>query len=247
VSRTGTIIAGNVRNDLGSKALVMVLLGVVALCAVAAGVIAGRFVIAPAVDAGRSAEALGYDLGLVGYITAFVLTGVTYCVLFSVPLARDKARGAVESLLATPAGVKEVWVAKSTALFLPAVVLGTLLPLGLTLLVSYAYLRPGYGFALNPWLALCTYVAVPLIYLALSLLIHVVGLRGRTVDGNVIAIIFVSGATALMSNLATRGTLDARSWPFLAANLGLAVALAVVALMLVPSLSKERIVAACRR
>jgi ABC-2 type transport system permease protein len=247
MSRSGAIIVTDLRNDLRSRALVIVLLGIVALCVVAAGVIAGRFIIAPAVDAGRSADTLGYDLGLVAYVTAFVLTGVTYCVLFSVPLAREKARGAIESLLATPAGVRQVWLAKSAALFLPGVVLGTLLPLCLTLFISYAYLRPRYGFVLNLWLALCTYIAVPLVYFALSLLIHVVGLRGRTVDANVIAIIFVSGATALMSNLATRQTLDATSWPFLAANLGLAAALAAAALLLLPSLSKERIVASCHR
>ena len=138
-------------------------------------------------------------------------------------------------------------MARSTALFLPGLLRGTLLPLCLTLLISYAYLRPHYGFVLNPWLALCTYVAVPLVSFALSLLMHVVGLRGRTVDGNVIAIIFVAGATALMSNLATRQTLDASSWPFLAANIDPAAALAVVALLQLPSLSKERIVASCHR
>ena len=54
-------------------------------------------------------------------------------------MTKEKSRGNIESLLATPVSVKNIWVAKSLAVFIPGMVLGEILTLA-ALLGSQLYI-----------------------------------------------------------------------------------------------------------
>jgi hypothetical protein len=108
--------------------------------------------------------------------------------------------------------------------------------------VNYIYFVPKIGFLITPWIAISSFVAAPLIYICLSLLVHLIGLTGRPATGNVIAQVFLPVIVTLMINLAIHHILDAASWPFALTNLGIATALGIIVIFLQPRLTKERIV-----
>ncbi|OGF99952.1 hypothetical protein A2Y99_02525 [Candidatus Gottesmanbacteria bacterium RBG_13_37_7] len=98
------------------------------------------------------------------------------------------------------------------------------------------------GFLITPWMAISSFVAVPLIYLCLSLLVHLVGLTGKPATGNVIVQVFLPIIMTLMINLMIHHILDAVSWLFTLANLGIAAAIGIIVIFLQPRLTRERIV-----
>ncbi|WP_062052420.1 hypothetical protein [Bacillus sp. JCM 19034] len=117
--RMRPIINASLRSIFQFKSLIIVYLGIVLICALAIGLIGSKLIIEPIMSNGLiNKSSLSYYIGIIGYSTAFILTGINYCVLFSVPLTRDKVNKVIESLLATASSVKEVWVAKSVALFI---------------------------------------------------------------------------------------------------------------------------------
>ncbi|MEB9897633.1 hypothetical protein P4K96_29930, partial [Bacillus cereus] len=106
---------------------------------------------------------------------------------------------------------------------------------------------PKYEFMFSPWIIACTFLVLPIVFFALSLLMNLVGLIGRAMDGGVIGIIFVSGVPILMINLLARNITDGRSWPFLVVNLALAGVLLVVSQICRGMLQTERVVLSCRK
>jgi hypothetical protein len=237
----------NLKNNLQSLSLVIVYFGIALICTVVIGVIGVQSIIIPALKAGKAnSEMLSYILGLLGYCTAFIVTGISYSTLFSTPLIREKIRGNIESLLATSTSAKMIWVAKTIALFIPGFIMGIVSSLGLTAIINAFYLLPNYEFHLNPWIVACTYIALPIVYFSLSLLMNLVGLIGKAMDAGVIGIIFVAGVTALMINLVAHNTVDAGSWPFLLVNLALAGILFILSIIFQNKLKTERIVLSCR-
>jgi len=110
------------------------------------------------------------------------------------------------------------------------------------LAVNYIYFVPTIGFLFTPWIAISSFVMVPLIYLALSLLAHLIGLTGNPATSNVIVQVFLPVFASLMINLGIHNVLNAASWPFTMASLGLAVVTGIIAILLRPRLTRERIV-----
>jgi ABC-type Na+ efflux pump permease subunit len=60
-------------------------------------------------------------------------------------LAKEKARGTIESLLAMPLTAKAVWIGKSLAIFLPAYIMGLISTLIVILVVNFASILPATG------------------------------------------------------------------------------------------------------
>lgn len=243
-----SIISTNLKNNLQSLSLAIVYFGIALICTVVIGIIGVKSLIGPVIASGKAnSEMLSYILGLIGYFTTFIVTGISYSTLFSTSLMREKVRGNIESLLATSTSTKMIWLAKSIALFIPGLIMGMVFSFGLMAIINTFYISPDYEFILNPWITICTYIALPIIYFCLSLLMNLVGLIGKVMDAGVIGIIFVSGISTLMINLVARGTLNANSWMFLLVNLGLAVILIVLSIIFQNKLKTERIVLSCRK
>ena len=146
------------------------------------------------------------------------------------------------ALLATPLKVSHLWISKSLAIFLPGLVIGEFLAVVSLFVINFIYFVPKVGFIFNPWIAVSGFIAVPLIYLSLSLLVHLIGLTGKPSTGNVIVQVFLPVFASLMINLILHNILDAASWTFALENLGLALVIGVIAICLRSRLTAERMV-----
>lgn len=238
------IIAASVRNNLRMKIIMIaVQIAVLLICVTALVVAFCLLVIAPEMDAAApDVAALETSLSVVIYSSCLIGVGINMNVFGFQTMTREKSRGSIAALLATPLKTGNIWIAKSLAVFLPGLVIGIVLALISLIAVNYAYFVPATGFVFNAWMAISAFVAVPLIYLGLSLLVHLIGLTGKPATGNVIVQVFLPVFASLMINLGIRDVLDAASWSFALANLGLAAVIGVIVILMRPRLTKERIV-----
>ena len=237
------VIISSISNNLKSKALTAVFISITLMIVAGLALFFCLLLIAPAIDASAPDRAqLEMYLSLVMYTTGIICMGINMNVFAFQSMTREKSRGNLESLLATPLSAKDIWAAKSLAVFIPGLVLGEVLTFAAMLAVNYIYFVPKIGFIYTRWIGLSSFLAVPLIYLCLSLLVHLIGLTGKPATGNVITQIFLPIVLTLMINLILRSVLDAASWPFTLANFGLAAIVVIIIIFLQPRLTRERIV-----
>jgi len=243
MSNTGTIINSSIKNNLNSKTLTVAFIGMSIMLAAGLVIFLSLMLIKPLVEAGSPERSdLELYLTLVTYTTCIICLGISLNVFAFQSMTREKARGNIESLLATPLKIKDIWIAKSLAIFLPGLVLGVVLGVIVMVAINYIYFVPVAGFIFTPWIAITCFLAAPLIYLCLSLLTHLVGLFNKTANGNIIAQISLPVIIALMINLMLHHVVDAASWSFTLLNLGLALLIFIVTLVLLPRLGVERVV-----
>ncbi|MCJ7727756.1 MAG: hypothetical protein MUO96_03830 [Actinobacteria bacterium] len=239
----GLIIITSIRNNLRLKSVTIVFISLTLMLVAGLTLFFCLLLIAPAMDVELPDRVkLELYLGLIMYSTCLLGLGINLNVFAFQSMTREKARGNIESLLATPLKVKNIWIAKSLAIFVPGLVLGEFLTLIVLIAVNYIYFVPSIGFLFNPWIAVSSFLAVPLIYLCLSLLVYLIGLTGKPANGNVIAQIFLPIIINLMINLMLHNILDAASWSFTLANLGIAAVIVIIIIFLQPRLTRERIV-----
>jgi len=237
------ITSAGIINNLRSRIAAIVTIVVVLICAVGLAVAFSILLIAPAMRApSPDRTQIEMFLALILFITNLLGLGVNLNAFAFQTMTREKSRGIIQSLLSTPLKETDIWLGKSLAVFLPGLVLGELLTLIALIALNYIYFVPQIGFIINPWIALSSFVTIPLLYLSLTLLVHLVGLTGKPATGNVIAQIFLPVLVALMINLIVRSVLDATSWVFTLVSLGIAIIIGFISLILRSRLTKERVV-----
>ena len=226
------VIISSISNNLKSKALTVVFISITLMIVAGLALFFCLLLIAPAIDASvPDRTQLELYLSLIMYTTSIICMGINMNVFAFQSMTKEKSRGNLESLLATPLSAKDIWAAKSLAVFIPGLVLGEVLTFAAMLAINYIYFVPKIGFIYTRWIGLSSFLAVPLIYLCLSLLVHLIGLTGKP------AIVLT-----LMINLILRSVLNAASWPFTLANFGLAAVIAIIIIFLQPRLTREKIV-----
>ena len=240
---TYLVILNSIKNNLRLKIVLIVYIAVTIMCVLGLTIALYLFLIAPEMKKGMPDKSkLELYLGLIMYSTCFISLGINLNSFGFQSMTREKSRGNIESLLATPLEAKSIWIAKSIAIFIPGFMLGEVLALIALITVNYLYFVPEIGFIFSPWLAVSSFLAAPLIYLCLSLLIHFIGLTGKPATGNIIVQIFLPVMISLIINLAVRNILDITSCSFALANLGIAVAIIIPIIFLQPRLTREKIV-----
>jgi cytochrome b561 len=237
----GPVISATIRNNLRSRNFVIIYVGIALMCAAAVGVLLAIFEIAPAVEEGSRADVELY-LGIIMYVACLFGVGVSINVFAAPAMTKEKSRGVIESLLATPLKPKGLWLAKSLGIFLPGLVLGEIFTIIALVAVNYVYIVPKMGFVINPWIAVTSFVMLPLMYLCLSLLVHLIGLTGNPQSGNTVAQFFLPAMTAVAIALPANSVLDINSWYFTLINLGIAIVIGIAIALLYSRLTKERIV-----
>jgi ABC-2 type transport system permease protein len=239
----GLLISTSIRNNLRSKVVLIAYIFVTMICILGIIIALCYFLISPEMDKlSPDRSKLELYLGLTMFATCFISLGVNLNSFAAQSIIREKSKGVIESLLATPFKPKDIWIAKSLAVFLPGLILGEILTFIVLLVINYIYFVPSIGFVFNTWIAVSSFITAPLIYLCLSLLIHFIGLTGKPAVGNVIVQVFLPVFLSLMINLAVRYILDITSWSFAVANLGVAALIAVIFIFLRSRLNRERMV-----
>jgi ABC-2 type transport system permease protein len=237
------ITLSSIRNNLKSKALTVVFIGITLMIALGLALFFCLLLIAPEMDNPAPDRArMETYLSLIMYTTCFICSGINLNVFAFQSMTREKSHGSIESLMATPVNINSIWIAKSLAVFIPGMVLGEVLSLAALLAVNFIYFVPVTGFIYSFWIGLNCFLVIPLIYLCMSFLAHIIGLTGKPSTSNVIVQIFLPAALSLMINLIIRQILDAASWNFTLAGLGISAVIIIAILILKPRITRERIV-----
>jgi len=231
------------RDVMSAVPLVALYVGLVLIVTALNATIVGHFAVGPAVAAGDP-HAVGGALSLAAYFAAFVSAGMGYSVLLVVPLTRAQATGQVTSLLATPVGPRRYWRARAAALWLPGLAAGVVAPLGVLAALRWLAVPATVDVALDGWLMLATFVAVPLTYVGVSLVVNAVALTASPNTGNVIGIIFYAAGSSLMGQLLGRGALTTQAFWWV--NAALATVALVAGAVVSVRVQAERMVLACR-
>lgn len=237
------LLSTNIKNNLRSKILLLIYIVIVIIFVLGLTAIFCLVSIAPEI-ARESPDrtVLEIFLGLIMYSTSLITVGVNLNAFAFQSMTREKSRGIIESLLATPLKSKDIWIAKSMAIFIPGLILGEILTFIVLIVVNYIYFIPEIGFLFNPWIAVSSFLVAPFIYLCLGLITHLIGLAGKPANANVIVQIFLPVVTTLMINLTVHNVLDINSWSFTAANLGLSALIIIAIIFFLRRLTNERIV-----
>ena len=158
-------------------------------------------------------------------------------------MAKEKSRGNIQSLLATKLELKDIWIGKSLAIFIPGLISGEVLTLVTLMALNYIYFVPTIGFLFNPWVAITSFIVFPVMYLLLGLLVYLIGLIGKPVNANIIAQIFLPLFINVVIQLLLHADfMDFTSWPFVLANIGVTFVIAIIVVILQSRISKEKVV-----
>ena len=159
------------------------------------------------------------------------------------PIAREKAKGPMESLLATPLTAKAVWIGKSLAIFLPAYIIGLIATLIVILAMNLASILPTTGhFVLPLPEAFTSFLFLPLLMFALISLGVIFSLITNPVIGQTVVIFVGVLLLQVVGQVGGRIQWLLASWDYALYNLAGAALLGIIASYLSRSLSKERII-----
>ncbi|OGD35108.1 hypothetical protein A2V94_08945 [Candidatus Atribacteria bacterium RBG_16_35_8] len=240
---TGLLIITNLKNNLRSKIVLLIYIIIVVICVLSLTATFCLITIAPEMSKDSPDKSmLELYLGLIMYSTSLIALGVYINAFAANSLTREKSRSIIESLLATPLKSKDIWIARSIAIFIPGLIIGVIFTLIVMIAVNYIYFVPRIGFIFNPWIAVSSFLAAPLIYICLSFITHLIGLTGKPANANIIVQIFLPVFVTLMINLTIHNVLDINSWSFTAVNIGVAAIIIIAIIPLLHRLTNERIV-----
>jgi len=219
-----------------------ILVSVTLICVVGVALLMCLLLIAPEMKSAAPDRAAveGY-LGLILYASSLISIGVALNSLVFQTMVREKTRGNLAALMATPLKVSDIWLGKTLALFVPGLVLAIVLTILTLIIINLIYFLPDIGFVVNWQMLVNSLVLVPLMYLFFGMFVHIIGLTTKPVTGNVIAQVYLPVIANVMIQLTARNVMSADSWQFMVMNLGLAAILGVVVLAMRSRLSPERV------
>ncbi|MDD5289012.1 MAG: hypothetical protein PHY28_07895 [Dehalococcoidales bacterium] len=182
----------------------------------------------------------GY-LGIILYASSLVSIGVALNSLVFQTMVREKTRGNLAALMATPLKISDIWLGKTLALFAPGLILAIILTLLGLVIINVIYFLPEFGFVIDWQMMINSLVLVPVMYLFFGMFVHIIGLTTKPVTGNVIAQIYLPVIANVMFQLTVRDVMNANSWQFMVLNLGLAILLGISVLVVKSRLAPERV------
>jgi len=237
------VIQASIKNSFRMRSVVIISTGVIFICVIGVAAIFVTQFISPEVNmATPDQSVLENVFGLILFTTSFLSTGIFASVNAFQSLTREKSRGNIQALLATPLSPVDIWLGKSLAYFLPGLVFGLVMTIAAFLALNFIYFAPEIGFLVTPWMLISNFVAVPLVFLALILLMFEIGLVGKTATANIIAQIFLPVVMTLMINLAMHNVVTASSWLFTVTLVGLTIVIGITVFILRSRLTVERII-----
>jgi len=237
------LISTNIKNNFSSKSVIIIWYGTGLFILAALIALFAILLISP--EANRISpdiSKLKLYLGIILFSASIIGPGINLSALGATSMIKEKARGNIQSLLATPLKLKEIWLGKSLAIFIPGLIFGELLTLISLFAINYIFYVPTVGFLLDPWIAIMSFLIIPIIFFCIGLLVYLVGITGKPVNANIIAQAFLPiYMNIIIQILIQTAIFDITSWPFALANIGLAVLIMVIVIILKPRLTRERI------
>ena len=239
------VLQNDLRDILRSKSFLIVasVIGVVTVAAAVGVPIALRswLITGPAWEEVKTP--LELFIGLAANYVPLIFLFICMATWATDPIAKEKARGPIESLLATPLTTRAVWIGKSLAIFLPAYAMGLAATLIVILAMNLAAILPTMGhFVLPLPTAFTSFLFLPLFMLALILLGIVFSLITNPVIGQTIIIFVGVVLMQVVGQVGGRILWLLSSWQYALYNLAGAALMGIIAFYLSRTLTKERII-----
>jgi ABC-type Na+ efflux pump permease subunit len=236
-------LRANLRHRQGMIAIAVLLLGIVPVFFAMKGMLAELLakgpwdIVAPWVV---------NTLGLSGYLVALLCVVFLGVMLGVGTLTQEKAKGALEALLATPLGPWALWWGKVAGCFLPAFAAGMVVSFGVLWALNAAAVVPVLGNPLFPGPVVATVgVGVPFLGLGIAALVNLIGLLVANPN---IASLSVVVIVLAVSNVLPRLGLEFAEWSFAWVNAGTGLFILATSLLFAwRLLTKERIVLSAKR
>jgi len=109
-------------------------------------------------------EAAQKTMNAIFYSMPMIIMMLTCSVLAAYAVVLDKTKRNIESLLATPLSLRQVWIAKSLAVTIPSAVIGILMSIVMVIVVDIIAFAPNVGFIIPGVTSLVTgIILVPLV------------------------------------------------------------------------------------
>lgn len=182
-------------------------------------------------------------IGLISYFLSLTVLMTFIWSFANYLIIKEKARGNIESLLATPLSPKDILFGKSFAIFLPAYIISFFSYFIILSSVNFAVIFPETGEFLFPVQALLiSFIINPIFFMGLLLIIIVFSMAGN--PDIAIAPSFIVGFGLMLGiplGVAT-GNINMLSWSFVIWCLAGAVLMWIVAIFSFRLLTKENIV-----
>jgi len=240
----GILFTASMKNNFTSKSVAIIWYGLTLLLAAGMIVLFGILLIGPEVEKlTPDRSRLELYLGVTMFSVSLIGLGVNLNALGFTSMIREKAKGNIQSLLVTNLNIKDIWLGKTLSVFVPGLIVGTVLTAATLLVLNFVYFVPNIGFIINPWIAITSFVTYPALYFCMGLLVYLVGLTNKPVNANIIAQVFLPVFINLVIQLMLRTSfMDYTSWQFMLVNLGFVIIVGLIVLVRAPRISKEKVV-----
>ena len=181
-------------------------------------------------------------MGTAVYLLAFMIMMLFSMYMNGYAVVMEKMKRSMESLLCTPLTMKQVWLGKSLAVFIPSAVLGLAFAFGSVCIIDVLFVVPVVGHWVMPGPAplVATLLAVPSVVLLLSsvaTMLQLITANIRLINLAFMAVIFGVGF-GLSSSL----RMAASSWGVVYVSFGIAAGLVLLVALLSRHVTKERVV-----
>jgi len=242
MSLTSTVVVTFIKNNYRSKSATIVSLLLALIFSVILTILGMSFFILPQLDsAAPDIDKITNILGLIVYSTCLCCLGMNINTFTAKPLIIEKSGKTLEALMATSLTAKQIWIARSLAVFIPGFVISEVVSLISFLIINVFFIGPKIGFLISPWMVFNGFFVLQLMYFALNLLVHIVALTGNPISGNAIAQTTFPVIGSLMINLGVRYIWSTNSWIFALMNLICFVAIIFLVFIFQPLVTKENI------
>ncbi len=223
MNKTALVMKFAVKNQLRMTATTVITLTIIFICVAGTIAILAALILNPEMEkAAPDMPVLQNAMGVTLFCSSFISIGIYTSVFSYQSLVREKSRGNIQALLATPVSPRELWLGKSLGVFFPGLIFTVIMTIAAFLILNIIYFSGDTGFVFTPWMFISNLLAVPLMYLAVTMFVHIVGLVGKPVTANVIGQIFLPVMANVMIQLAVRTSLGAGSILFAVILLGTA-------------------------
>jgi ABC-2 type transport system permease protein len=235
-------MSAGMKNAFRMKAGMVILISITLICVIGVALLMCLLLIAPEMEsAAPDRQVLEGHLGIILYASSLISIGVALNSLVFQTMVREKTRGNLAALMATPLKVSDIWLGKSLALFVPGLILAIALTLLTFFIVNAIYFLPNFGFVIDWQMMVNSLILVPSMYLLFGMFVHILGLTTKPMTGNVIAQVYLPVIANIMIQLTVRNAMSASSWQFMVMNIGLAVLMGVLVLIMRPRLDAENV------
>ena len=110
----GTLINTNIKNNFNTKTVIIIWYGLALLLVIAMVALFGVLLIAPELEKiSPSKYMLDLYLGIILFSASILGLGINLNALGFTSMIKEKSRGNIQSLLATPLKLKDIWVGKA--------------------------------------------------------------------------------------------------------------------------------------